>query len=72
MEVITPAEVAAILRIHVRTVYRLTEEGVIPGNRIGRNWRFRKKEILDLVANKQRRQSTLGRSLGEKNRSPHN
>ena len=71
MEVITPAEVAAILRIHVRTVYRLTEEGVIPGNRIGRNWRFRKKEILDLVANKQRRQSRLGMSLGEKNRSPH-
>lgn len=49
-EVITPSQVAALLKIHVKTVYRLAEAGVIPGNKIGRNWRFSKKSILRLVS----------------------
>lgn len=49
-EIITPSQVAALLKIHVRTVYRLAEAGVIPGNRIGRNWRFSKENVLDLVS----------------------
>lgn len=49
-EIITPSQVAALLKIHVRTVYRLAEAGVIPGNRIGRNWRFSKKNVLELVS----------------------
>ncbi len=49
-EVITPSQVAALLKIHVKTVYRLVEAGVIPGNKIGRNWRFSKKSILRLVS----------------------
>ncbi len=49
-ELITPSEVAAILRIHVQTVYRLADEGVIPGSRIGRSWRFSKKDVLELVS----------------------
>jgi excisionase family DNA binding protein len=51
-EIITPSEVADLLKIHVKTVYRLAEQGVIPGNRVGRSWRFNKKKILDLVTNK--------------------
>jgi excisionase family DNA binding protein len=49
-EIITPSQVAALLQVHVKTVYRLAEQGVIPGNKIGRRWRFRRKSILDLVA----------------------
>jgi len=49
-EVITPFQVAALLKIHVKTVYRLAEAGVIPGNKIGRNWRFSKKSVLRLVS----------------------
>ncbi len=56
-EVLTPSQVAALLQIHVKTVYRLTEEGVLPGNRVGRSWRFRKSHILDLVSNKQKKRS---------------
>lgn len=52
-EIIKPSEVALFLRIHVKTVYKLAEEGLIPGNRIGHNWRFRKSDILALVSNKQ-------------------
>ena len=41
-EIMTPSEVANLLKIHLKTVYKLAEKGVIPGNRIGRSWRFRR------------------------------
>ena len=49
-EVITPAEVATLLQIHVKTVYRLARQGVLPGRQIGRHWRFSRTEILALVS----------------------
>ncbi len=49
-EIITPTEVASLLRIHVKTVYRLAEEGLIPGKKIGRSWRFRKSSVLELIS----------------------
>lgn len=49
-EVVTPAEVAALLQIHVKTVYRLARQGVLPGRHIGRRWRFSRTEILALVS----------------------
>ena len=63
----TPSEVAALLKIHVKTVYKLVEKGVLPGNRIGRSWRFSKGDILNLVSDKQKRGSrTIRRSLTAK------
>ena len=51
-EVITPAEVAVLLQIHVKTVYRLVRQGVLPGRQIGRRWRFSRTEILALVSSR--------------------
>jgi len=48
-EIITPSQVANLLQIHVKTVYRLASQGTIPGNRIGRSWRFSRSDILKLV-----------------------
>ncbi len=56
-EILTTSEVAVLLRVNVRTIYRLAEKGAIPGNKIGRSWRFIKKEVLDLLANGQRKRS---------------
>ncbi|MCH8055438.1 MAG: helix-turn-helix domain-containing protein [Deltaproteobacteria bacterium] len=53
----TPTEVGELLKIHVKTVYKLAEKGIIPGNRIGRSWRFSKSDILDQVSDKQRGRS---------------
>jgi excisionase family DNA binding protein len=53
-QILTAAEVAALLQVHIRTVYRLAAKGVIPGNRIGRGWRFRKEEILALVSSRRK------------------
>jgi len=55
-EIITPSQVAEILKIHVKTVYRLAREGIITGNRIGRSWRFSKNNILDLVCQQEKKQ----------------
>ncbi len=52
-EIITPTEVASLLRIHVKTVYRLAEEGLIPGKKIGRSWRFRKSSVLELISHEE-------------------
>ena len=49
-EVITPTQVAALLQIHVKTVYRLARKGLLPGRQIGRRWRFSRTEILALVS----------------------
>jgi excisionase family DNA binding protein len=51
-EIMTPSEVAALLKIHLKTVYKLAEKGVIPGNRIGRSWRFNRNDVLELVSSK--------------------
>ena len=49
-EIMTPSEVAALLKIHLKTVYKLAEKGTIPGNRIGRSWRFSRSDVLELVS----------------------
>jgi excisionase family DNA binding protein len=49
-EILTAEEAAELLKVHKRTVYRLAEEGAIPGTRIGHRWRFSKKNILDMVS----------------------
>ena len=51
-EIMTPSEVAALLKIHLKTVYKLAEKGVIPGIRIGRSWRFSKGDVLELVSSR--------------------
>jgi len=51
-EIMTPLEVASLLKIHLKTVYKLAEKGVIPGNRIGRSWRFSRGDVLELVSTK--------------------
>jgi excisionase family DNA binding protein len=48
-EILTAREAATLLKVHKRTVYRLAEEGIIPGSRIGHRWRFSKANILALV-----------------------
>jgi excisionase family DNA binding protein len=48
-EIMTPSEVAALLKIHLKTVYKLAEKGVIPGNRIGRSWRFSRSDVQTMT-----------------------
>ncbi|MFQ5541723.1 MAG: GAF domain-containing protein, partial [Candidatus Binatia bacterium] len=51
-DILKPSQVATLLQVHVKTVYRLAENGAIPGKRIGRSWRFNKTDILDLATHR--------------------
>ncbi|UUA71277.1 helix-turn-helix domain-containing protein [Cellvibrio sp. QJXJ] len=44
-QVLTLEELAAYLKIPKSTLYKLVQEGRIPGQKLGKQWRFAKKAI---------------------------
>jgi excisionase family DNA binding protein len=44
-EFLTTEEVLGYLHVNLRTVYRLIKAGKIPAVRVGRQWRFRKRDV---------------------------
>jgi excisionase family DNA binding protein len=56
---LTTEEVLEYLQVNLRTVYRLIKAGKIPAVRVGRQWRFRKRDI-DAWLDTQRTQSGAG------------
>jgi len=48
-EILTANQVADLLQIHPRTVYKLVKQGLLPGRKFGGGWRFSKGEILSMV-----------------------
>ena len=55
---LTTEEVLEYLQVNLRTVYRLIKAGKIPAVRVGRQWRFRKRDI-DAWLDSQRPQGGL-------------
>ena len=52
---LTTEEVLDYLQINLRTVYRLIKAGKIPAVRVGRQWRFRKRDIDTWLENQRPR-----------------
>ncbi|OGF80494.1 hypothetical protein A2W48_03100 [Candidatus Giovannonibacteria bacterium RIFCSPHIGHO2_12_44_12] len=48
-EILTPSEVASLLKMHLKTVYKMAENKTIPGTKLGRSWRFSRQAILDRI-----------------------
>jgi excisionase family DNA binding protein len=46
-EVMTLEELAAYLRLSKSTLYKKAQRRVLPGKKIGKQWRFHKKAIDD-------------------------
>ncbi len=44
-EILTIKEVADYLKLTERTLYRLVQEGKIPGFKVGSSWRFKRVDI---------------------------
>ncbi|MBI2999532.1 MAG: helix-turn-helix domain-containing protein [Deltaproteobacteria bacterium] len=42
-EILTADQVASLLQVHVKTVYKFAQEGSIPGRKVGGVWRFSKE-----------------------------
>ena len=52
---LTTEEVLEYLQVNLRTVYRLIKAGKIPAVRVGRQWRFRKRDIDAWLENQRAR-----------------
>ncbi len=49
-QMMTASKVAAILRLHVKTVQRYSREGRIRALRIGKQYRYRREWVDDFVS----------------------
>jgi excisionase family DNA binding protein len=45
-DVLTADEAARYLRVSRKTLYRLVSAGQIPGQKVGRSWRFRRADLV--------------------------
>lgn len=54
-ELLTPEEVAEHLRISRQTVYRHLRKGLLPGIKVGEQWRIRKADLVLYLARNRRR-----------------
>ena len=43
--ILTVDELAEYLKIPKSTLYKLAQEGKVPGQKVGRHWRFRKEAV---------------------------
>lgn len=53
-EIMTIEDVAVYLRIPLSSAYKLAQEGKIPGQKVGRHWRFFRPAIERWVAKEER------------------
>ena len=66
---LTTEEVLDYLHVNLRTVYRLIKAGKIPAVRVGRQWRFRKRDI-DAWLESQRPRATRGTATAARTPAP--
>jgi excisionase family DNA binding protein len=65
---LTTEEVLDYLQVNLRTVYRLIKAGKIPAVRVGRQWRFRKRDIDAWLDSSRQSGKGLGTDSGGKDR----
>lgn len=45
----TAEEVSTYLRIPLSTIYKLAQDKVLPGFKVGKHWRFRREAVLEWI-----------------------
>ena len=55
----TAEEVSNYLRIPQSTIYKLAQDKVLPGFKVGKHWRFRRETILEWIKVKEESGSSL-------------
>jgi excisionase family DNA binding protein len=63
---LTTEEVLEYLQVNLRTVYRLIKAGKIPAVRVGRQWRFRKRDIDAWLDTQRPRGERAGGAVADK------
>ena len=59
----TAEEVAALLRIPLSTVYKLTQDQVLPAFKVGKHWRYKKQSIQDWIDQQEKKSTAIAPSL---------
>jgi excisionase family DNA binding protein len=67
---LTTEEVLDYLQVNLRTVYRLIKAGKIPAVRVGRQWRFRKRDIDAWLESQRPRTSRSATASGARVAAP--
>jgi len=49
VEVLTTEEAADLLRVSTKTILALARRGELPGEKVGRAWRFLRADLLNYV-----------------------
>lgn len=49
----TAEEVSTYLRIPQSTIYKLAQDKVIPGFKVGKHWRFRRESIMEWIKSRE-------------------
>jgi len=57
-EIMSIKDVSEYLRIPISTVYKLAQSGQIPGVKVGKHWRFVKKDLDQLFEKKAAKKSS--------------
>ena len=65
---LTTEEVLEYLNVNLRTVYRLIKAGSIPAVRVGRQWRFRKRDLDKWLESRRTGQAKPDGSRGSRSR----
>ncbi len=52
-QVLTIEELAAYLKVSKSTLYKLVQEGSVPGQKVGKHWRFRRETIDEWLDDRQ-------------------
>ena len=52
--ILTVRECADFLNVHPTTIYRLLKAGLIPGFKLGSDWRFSKKDLTEWIEHQPR------------------
>ncbi len=50
LQVMTIEELAIYLKIAKSTLYKLAQEGKVPGKKVGKHWRFNRQAIDDWIS----------------------
>ena len=53
-EILTIREVADYLKVTERTLYRLVQDGEVPGFKVGGSWRFRRGDLERWITQRSR------------------
>jgi excisionase family DNA binding protein len=62
VEVLTAEEAADLLRVSTKTILALARDGSLPGEKVGRAWRFLRADLLEYVRGHHRRRAAAAAS----------